>query len=125
MKMRQRGGRCGDSIVEVMVSTVIFLMLMAVLQGAMMFSNSAQNKSRQIRQDIAKIYRELQKSTAEGTEVGTYEFYASSADGTVIGNEVFLISALKQRKTVTYTDADGEPSQVTFYLFGTDGGVSP
>lgn len=122
MKVRRRRERSGESIVEVMVSAVIFLMLMSVLQGAVMFSSSAQKKSQEIRQDTAKICEGLQLATASGNVIESYKFYATSTDGSVVGNQVFSISALKQKKTVSYTDSDGNASEVTFYLYG---GITP
>ncbi len=123
MKQQRRDSRLGETIVEVMVSAVIFLILMAILQGAVMFSNAAQKKSQQIRQDTATICKELQTATAAGDEENNYEFYAvSSTDETIFGNQVFTIPVKKQEKPVTYTGADGKSSEVTFYLFG---GVTP
>ncbi|XCP86777.1 hypothetical protein ABXS75_08295 [Roseburia hominis] len=125
MKMHKLRGRAGESIVEVMVSIVIFLLLVAVLNGAIMFSNSAQRKSQQIRKDTVKICEGLQSASAEGDGTADYAFYASSADGTVVGNQVFTIFAPKQKKKVVYVGAGGDESTVTFYLFGTDGGSTP
>ncbi len=125
MKRRKTGSRSGESIVEVMVSAVIFLMLVAALQTAIMFCNSAQRKSQQIREDTATICENLQMTSPQGNGMGTYEFYASSADGTVIGNKVFTITAEKQKKQVSYTGADGDTSNATFYLYGSGGGSGP
>ncbi len=125
MKMRRAGNRSGESIVEVMASAVVFLLLMAVLQGAVMFSTSAQRKSRQIRQDTAKICEGFRSGEAEENGSEDYMFYASSADGTVLGNRVFSVSAPKQKKRVSYTGAEGEASEAVFYLYGADGGAPP
>lgn len=122
MKQQRRDSRLGETIVEVMVSAVIFLILMAILQGAVMFSNAAQKKSQQIRQDTATICKELQSATAVDDEENSYSFYAVSTDETIVGDKVFTIPVKKQKKPVTYTGADGESSEVTFYMFG---GVTP
>lgn len=124
MKIRRIGGRSGETIVEVMVSAVIFLMLVAVLQGAIMFCNSALKKSQQIRQDTAEICKKLQKASAEGTSVvekgsEDFKFYAVSANGTTIGDQVFSIPIRKQEKIVEYDSTSGAKSKVSFYLFGT------
>lgn len=117
MKRRRIDSCSGESIVEVMVSVLIFLMLMAVLQGAIMFSNSAQKKSQQIRQDTAEICRNLQAAAVEGDGSADFKFYATSADESVIGDNVFSISAPRQKKTVTY-GAAGETSSTIFYMYG-------
>ena len=117
MRRRRINNRSGETIVEVMVSVLIFLMLMAVLQGAIMFCNSAQKKSQQIRQDTAEICEKLQSATAEGNGSANFDFYATSADESVIGDNVFSISAPKQKKTVSY-GAAGETSSTIFYMYG-------
>ncbi len=125
MKKKPGKNRSGESIVEVMVSAAVFLLLMAVLQGAVLFCNSAQKKSQQIRKDTAEICKKLPSAPISENGSDNYVFYAVSADGTVVGDRVFSISAKKQKKEVSYEGADGEASSVTFYLFGTDGGSSP
>lgn len=118
MRRRQINNRSGETIVEVMVSVLIFLMLMAVLQGAIMFCNSAQKKSLQIRQDTAEICRSLQSATAEDNGSANFDFYAArSTDPSDIGYKVFTISAPKQKKTVSYGPA-GEASSTIFYMYG-------
>lgn len=51
--------KSGETIVEVLVSAVIFLLLMAVLQGAVMFSHSAQQKSGRLRENDAAMLQAL------------------------------------------------------------------
>lgn len=125
MKMKRTGGRLGESIVEVIASILIFLLLVAALQGAILFASSAQKKSLQIRQDTARICEELQTAVAVDGSLETFDFYATSADGTIIGNHVFSIPVVKQQKKVAYTGVDGESSEATFYLFGESGGTEP
>jgi len=125
VKSGQTDRRSGETIVEVTVSILIFLLLLAALQGAILFSNSALRKSRQIRRDTVRICEELQKAASVEGSRETYDFYATSADGTIIGNHVFSIPAVKQQKKVSYTGENGEASEVTFYLFGEDGGTEP
>lgn len=121
MKIHRIKRSSGETIVEVLVSVVVFLLLVAVLQGAIMFSNSAQKKSLQIRQDTAQICEKLMSAGAgEGSDAMIYDFYAVSSDGSVIGNQVFSIHGLKKQKEIEYTGTDGETSHVTFYLFGPD-----
>lgn len=112
----------GESIVEVVASAIIFLMLMALFQSAVMFCTSAQKKSEQIRQDTAEICKKLQTSPATVTDSGKkYEFYAISADGSDVGNKVFEVQANLEQKEVSYQDADGTSQKVIFYLYGKTG----
>lgn len=125
MKSGQTGRRSGESIVEVSVSILVFLLLLAALQGAIRFSDSALKKSRQIRRDTVRICEGLQKAASVEVSRETYDFYATSADGTIVGNHVFSIPVAKQEKKAAYTGEDGEAAEVTFYLFGKDGGTEP
>lgn len=120
MKIHRIKSRSGESIVEVMVSAAVFLLLVAVLEGAILFSNAAQRKSSQIRTDSASICKALQSTPAEGNEAASYEFYAVSSGGTV-GNKVFTVKPVKQKKEVKYTKTDGSEDRVTFYVYGVSG----
>ncbi len=130
---RKKKGVCnnaGETMVEVMVSAVIFLLFVAVLQSAVSFSSLAQAKSRQVRENMAGICRNLQGTAAQGAGSGVFAFSASSADESVIGNQVFTVDALKQTKDVSYAGADGTGKSVRFYVYGTTkgeagGGESP
>ena len=78
----------GESLVEVMVSAVIFLMMMAVLQGAISFCTNAQHKSREIRERNAEICRNLQTASyIPGPESKNYIFKATTAEGETPGAE--------------------------------------
>ena len=57
--MRRMSFDSGESLVEVMVSAVIFLMMMAVLEGSISFCTNAQHKSEQVRETNAEICRLL------------------------------------------------------------------
>ena len=55
--MHKIQSRTGESLVEVMVSAVIFLMMMAILQGSISFCTIAQQKCQQIRDINEEICR--------------------------------------------------------------------
>ena len=120
MKIYRIHSGAGESLVEVTVSAVIFLMMMAVLQGSI--CTNAQHKSEEIRQENAEICRNLQSASyIPGAENMTYLFKATTADGETPGAEaavLFRIAVELGTKEVTYLDADGTPKTTTFYLFG-------
>ena len=122
MKIHRIHSGAGESLVEVTVSAVIFLMMMAVLQGSISFCTNAQHKSKEIRQENAEICRNLQSASyIPGAENMTYLFKATTADGETPGAEaaaLFRIAVELGTKEVTYLDADGTPKTTTFYLFG-------
>lgn len=127
--------KSGESLVEVMASAVIFLMMAAMLQGAISFCSSAQQKNQQLRRTNAqiceKLREELRKNPGSVTPAGSpadYQFNAISADGNHVGTEIlFEINVPLGRKEVSYQDESGSDKTVTFYLFGpvSTGGGGP
>lgn len=115
MKNRRVSINSGETMVEIMVSAVIFLMMMAVMQGAISFCSNAQAKSVQIRETNAKICRELETTSyvIDGGKA-TYSFNAVSADGNTTSIEkLFNVEVELGKKEVTI---DGNTT--TFYMFG-------
>lgn len=102
---------------EVIVSAMLFLMLMAVLQGAVTFSSTAQDKSRKLRKDYAAMFQKLQETDVTDAGAGNYRFYAYDTDETTAGNQVFTIDAELGKKDVSYETTDGETKTAHFYLF--------
>ena len=115
----------GESLVEVMVSAVIFLMMMAVLQGAISFCTNAQHKSREIRERNAEICWNLQTASyIPGPDSKNYIFKATTAEGETPGAEaaeLFCVDVELGAKEVAFRESDGTSKTVTFYLFGTSG----
>lgn len=62
MKKLRAKGSSGETLVEIMVSGLLFLLLMAVMQGAISFCSSAQQKSGQLRKTNAEICNTLRRS---------------------------------------------------------------
>ncbi len=126
MKIHRIRSGSGESLVEVTVSAVIFLMMMAVLQGSISFCTNAQHKSEEIREKNAEICRNLQSASyIPGAENMTYLFKATTADGETPGEDaaaLFRIAVELGTKEVTYQDADGTSKTATFYLFGASDG---
>ncbi len=120
--MHKIQSRTGESLVEVMVSAVIFLMMMAILQGSISFCTIAQQKCQQIRDINEEICRNLQTTPyIPGGENKDYLFKATTADGEQPGEEaavLFSIEAEMGTKEITYTDPDGTSRTTTFYIFG-------
>ncbi len=116
--MKKTRNNAGETLVEVMASMVIFLLLVAVLQGAVMYSHAAMEKSRKIRADneaICESLRTTQVQTSGSQE--NMQFQAVSADGSIKGNLVFQVPVMFGEKDVSYTDSEGRQKLVTFYLY--------
>ena len=119
MKNRRVRSNSGETMVEIMVSIVIFLMMMAVMQGAISFSSNAQAKSVQIRKSNAEICQALETSPYWGGGKVTYSFKATSADGGAEGvATLFNVEVEQGKKEVS----DSEGKTTTFYMFGVPGG---
>lgn len=111
--------RRGETMVEVLVSMVLFLMLFAVMLGAVRFASNAQVRAETIRQRATDLQKNLRKQKTP-TEVRkeAYQFFAVTEDGGTMGDQVvFQVPLLEQ--TVT---ARGGGDEVTFYLYGPEKG---
>ena len=108
--------RRGESMVEILVATVVFLMLFGTLGGAVLFAGHAQQKAQQIRADAARLQREVRAAAAsdDGSAV-TAGFYAVPTldSANPRGREVFRVELQPQTKTAGGT---------RFALFGPGGG---
>lgn len=109
--------RRGETMVEVLVSLVLFLMLFAVMLGAVHFASNAQVRAETIRQRATALQRDLRSQTPTGGDSKTYQFVAVSEDGGTTGSRVFQVPLREQ--TVT---ARGGGDEVTFYLYGPEKG---
>lgn len=118
MKKLKKYGSSGETLVEVMVCAVLFLMLAAVMQGAISFSTNALHKSTEIRETNAEICTNLRAEGTDAAGSADYSFKATSMDGSVTGNEVFTIKVPLGKKSVS----DGKGQTVDFYLYGGGGG---
>ncbi len=127
-QVSKKRGNAGETIVEVTVSTVIFLLVVAMLQGAVSFCGRAQQKSRQIRYNAAEVAKALRRQSWPENDVGTesFDFYAVGADGTK-GYQVFSVEAVLKEETVDYEAADGTSQSMTFRIYRPlpEGGGSP
>lgn len=124
----RRRSRSGESIVEVVMSTVVFLLLMAVLSGAIAFCHSAMNKSEDLRRNNASLLKALESTpvTKSGdTAVYAFHAYAYQGDEIVEGEEsVFSVEIGLGEKKAVYTDTKGNSVTVSVSAF-TDKGVTP
>ena len=109
--------RRGETMVEVLVSMVLFLMLFAVMLGAVHFASNAQVRAEAIRQRATALQRDLRRQTPTGGDSKTYQFVAVSEDGGTTGSRVFQVPLREQ--AVTARDGGDE---VTFYLYGPEKG---
>lgn len=97
--------RRGESMVEILVSTVVF-MLLGALNGAVGFASNAQRKSEQLREDAVVLQREVRAGTPAGDDDAAYDFRAATPDGTETGLNAFRVRVRKQ--TVTARTPSGK-----------------
>ena len=57
MKRKKDVSRSGETLVEIMVSAVVFLILVGILQGAIVFCSNAQRRSEQLRRSVRACAR--------------------------------------------------------------------
>lgn len=106
--------RRGEAMVEILVSTVVFMMLLGALNGAVGFSANAQRKAEQLREDASALQRSVREQTAAGEDTQTIAFHEILPDGSAEGTEqTFRVTVKKQ--TVAASTDDGK--RVDFYRF--------
>lgn len=119
---RMKRNQSGETIVEVLVSAMLFLLLMAVLQAAVMFSGAAQRKSGQLRGQYSDIIRKLPETELKPNDApdgvsGTYTFQAYDIDETTAGSNVFRMEVGLGHKDVPYQNDAGDDKVMRFSLF--------
>lgn len=114
-------GKSGETLVEAVVCAAIFLMMAAVMQGAISFCTNAQRKSREIRENNARICHNLRETEISSDGIVQFTFKATSADGGIEGREVFTIQVPLGKKVVIYEDGQGVEQTVVFDLYGPAG----
>lgn len=126
-EIKKSRANAGETLVEVLVSVFLFLMLAAVLEGAVSYSSAALKKNKQIRADQTAILKSLSTTSVTAGENKTLSFQAVSSSFDRKGNLVFQMPVRLDQKTVTYQNTKNEPQQITFYLYGSaetdDGGT--
>ena len=116
MKKRKNALKSGETLVEVMASIVIFLLVVAMLQGAVSFCTSAQAKSREIRTNTNAIIESLWSNQGilnPGTTTEKLEFHAEGSD-----IKAFEVDFTRDKLKVPYKDTQGNAEDVEFDLYG-------
>ncbi len=109
--------RRGESLVELMASSVIFLLLLATLHGAVRFSSGSLRKAEAIRENAAALQESLRSAPVEEGVPAEITFQAVSPDGSVTGGSVlFRVPVKLQTKRATGSSGD----EVEFRVFGED-----
>ncbi len=110
--------RRGESLVELMASSVIFLLLLATLQGAVRFSSGSLRKAEEIRKNAAALQESLRSgAAAEAGAKKSITFQAVSPDGSVTGGSIlFTVPVELQTRKATGSNGD----VVEFRVFGED-----
>ncbi len=106
---------------ELLASSVIFLLLLATLHGAVRFSSSSLQKAEAIRQNAAELRKSVRTAPAAGDTKAEYTFQAVSADGSAQGGDVLFKVPVK---LLTKTAA-GTNGEVVFYVFGSSQEAGP
>ena len=130
-RIEKTKANAGETLVEVVASIFIFLILMAIIQGAISYSTASLEKNKQIRQDNQSILKSLQMTTESENMTKDIAFHAVGKNGQ-LGENVFNVKMNLSKKKVSYKNTKGEDSEITFYLFddvpntsGTGGGTAP
>lgn len=107
--------RRGESMVEILVSTVVFMLLLGALNGAVGFASNAQRKSEQLRRDATELLQESVRGNAEVAdgEAAAYDFKVTTSNGEDTDIDAFRVKVKKQ--TVNAKTEDGKT--VPFYRF--------
>ena len=116
--MKKIKSNSGETLVEVMLSMMLFLMILAMLQKAIDFNTSAQEKSEDIRTNNANIVMQLRESGMVTTESSATYHFSSSLAGEGDATVLFEIPITYDKKTITYQTVDGETQTVDFAVFG-------
>lgn len=106
--------RRGESMVEILVSTVVFMLLLGALNGAVGFASNAQRKSEQLRRDATELQESVRGNAevADG-EAAAYDFKVTTSNGEDTDIDAFHVKVKKQ--TVNAKTEDGKT--VPFYRF--------
>ena len=106
--------RRGESMVEILVSTVVFMLLLGALNGAVGFASNAQRKSEQLRRDATELQESVRGSAevADG-EAAAYDFKVTTSNGEDTDIDAFRVKVKKQ--TVNAKTEAGKT--VPFYRF--------
>ncbi len=72
MKGRKNRLNAGETLAEAMVSALLFLLMMALIQGAVSFCSNAQKKSARLREQNALICTQLRGHDRPGAQTPFY-----------------------------------------------------
>lgn len=108
--------KSGETIVEVIASIFIFLIMLAILQGAVSYSRAMLQKNKEIRAQNAQILDSLSNAELNLNGSQTIRFMAVNSDMTESGNTVFSVPTNLGYKYADYVDSNGTAS-MRFYLY--------
>lgn len=112
--------KSGETLVEVLAASAVFLLMMGIMQGAISFCTNAQHKSEAVRTVNADICQKLRSKPFDPLDPGStavYSFRAVSADGQQQSGVLFEVKAGLATKSVDYQDESGSSEIITFYVF--------
>lgn len=108
----------GETLVELMVSIVIFLLLLGTMAGAISFASNAQQKAQTIRDNAAALQYSVRHTDPTGTGAKkTLSLYVTDAEESAMGtNSVCQVPVNEQ----VIQAAGSNGSTTSFSVFGTD-----
>ncbi len=119
-------GRGGESLVEVLVAIVVFLVLMGTLCAGTRFASGALMRAETIRDSVVQFQESLRRNLAEGnmTDGGAGVLHFG---GGRVAVPVRFLSVQAMAREAVYQKADGgspayEEKVTTFYLFAAQEG---
>ena len=105
----------GETLVELMVSIVIFLLLLGTMAGAISFASSAQQKAQALRDNAAALQQSVRHTSPSGTETRRdLHFYVTNYKQTQLGAAPVCTIPVNQQTIA----AEGTSGTTDFAVFG-------
>lgn len=112
--------KSGETLVEVVMSMVIFIIMLGMLTAAVNYSNASLTKNNEIRQQNNEILSQLTQTDSSLEEKAQIQFIATNSAMDTKGNPVFVVPVTLASKTVTYKDNEANTHDVIFHLYQVD-----
>lgn len=112
--------KSGETLVEVVMSMVIFIIMLGMLTAAVNYSSSSLTKNNEIRQQNNEILSQLAQTDSRSEGKAQIQFIATNSAMDTKGNPVFVVPVTLASKTVTYKDNEADTHNVIFRLYQVD-----
>lgn len=112
--------KSGETLVEVVMSMVIFIIMLGMLTAAVNYSNASLTKNNEIRQQNNEILSQLAQTDSRSEGKAQIRFIATNSAMDTKGNPVFVVPVTLASKTVTYKNNEADTRVVIFHLYQDD-----